>query len=584
MDSTSSSRRATADNDERNPESSRYFVAGPSVDFTRPTSSSSYDSFRANEKELLPRLEATLNGRRRAVTKESPVLTRCYSDGKIRATLTAMRDAASIVEKGDDAFVTSSIAFDELLTARDDDVSVSRVCPTWMLHVEGDPTSPPPFVTTSSDNKTTSLRQSADNCVMVRPTTLNKRICSHQGNFVQSKTSATVSSCSWTPSLTQARKRSLGVSDTTHFGSTCPADKRASVPVKMNLESLSNAVAETLRSSPPSLSTPVIDELLPRGIASVPKRTCPFQQRRSRNPGNLSLDLSQMDQTASGRRTFTTMALQRLQDQVTLCSKVTDFLYIGGAVAAKNKPLLLQNGITHVINCAAGVAPASFPEDFSYYSIKLRDHSSQDIARHFYSMFDFIERAREGGGRIFLHCVKGISRSPTMAIAYLMWHKSIGMYKALDFVRQARSVVDPNAGFIFQLTEWEQQHPDGRLRFERTIVFRLDVMYAINSDKKNKCSGQKRVENNPLFVPLLGVDERHFRDPTKDVREQCLIVASCDDMFIWCGTDVSGDHVEVAESGAAMLQRYEAFPMKCERVRQGQEPAAFWDLVSVDVR
>ena len=48
-----------------------------------------------------------------------------------------MRDAASTVEEGDDAFVTSSIAFDELLTARDDDFSASRVCPTWMLHVEG---------------------------------------------------------------------------------------------------------------------------------------------------------------------------------------------------------------------------------------------------------------------------------------------------------------------------------------------------------------------------------------------------------------------------------------------------------------
>ena len=83
MDSTSSSQEATADNDEQNPKSSRYFVSGLSLDPTRPTSSSSYESFRANEKELLLHLEATTKVRRQAVTKESPVLTRCYSDGKM---------------------------------------------------------------------------------------------------------------------------------------------------------------------------------------------------------------------------------------------------------------------------------------------------------------------------------------------------------------------------------------------------------------------------------------------------------------------------------------------------------------------
>eukprot|EP00644_Phytophthora_capsici_P014256 jgi/Phyca11/539475/estExt2_Genewise1Plus.C_PHYCAscaffold_30522 len=307
----------------------------------------------------------------------------------------------------------------------------------------------------------------------------------------------------------------------------------------------------------------------------------PPQQRRSRNPGNLSLDLSQVDQANFDPCTTTTGASKRRNDQAATCSKLTDFLYIGGAVAAKNKSLLIQNGITHVINCAASVAPASFPEAFCYFNIRLRDHSSQDIARHFYSMFDFIERARESGGRIFLHCVKGISRSPTMAIAYLMWYKNMGMYKTLDFVRQSRPIVDPNAGFIFQLTEWEQLHPEGRLKFQRTIVYRMDVAYT-KVDKMSNCNGFVAAMN-PLFVPLSGITENFFRDPTKDIGELCLIVACADYMFVWCGTDVNEDQVDVAERGAQILQRYEAFPAKCDTVRQGQEPVAFWDLVGDEV-
>ncbi|KAI9998853.1 hypothetical protein PInf_003444 [Phytophthora infestans] len=384
---------------------------------------------------------------------------------------------------------------------------------TWPLTVPRGPTSTSPAFVTKSYNNNTTPRKTSDSCAMFTPPTPNKRVCSQQG-FTQSKAGATASSGNWAPSLTQARKRSLGASDGSHFAIS----------------------------------------VLSRNSASVPKRMYP-PQRRSRNPGNLSLDLSQVDQANLDPNTTTTGATRRRNDQAAVCSKLTDFLYIGGALAAKNKSMLLQNGITHVINCAASVAPASFPDEFCYFNIRLRDHSSQDIARHFYSI----------GGRIFLHCIKGISRSPTMAIAYLMWYKNMGMYETLDFVRQSRPI-------------WEQQHPQGRLKFQRTIVFRM--AYTDNVDKGNNMVAAK----NPLFVgPLPSISDSFFRDPTKDIGELSLIVACADYMFVWCGTDVDEDQVEVAERGAQILQRYEAFPAKCDTVRQGQEPVAFWDLVGDDI-
>ncbi|KAG7385357.1 hypothetical protein PHYPSEUDO_001571 [Phytophthora pseudosyringae] len=559
--------------------------------------SNSYKPFRANA-DALPPLDSHAKVRRRA-TAGPPSLTRCYSDGKISK---AFGELLTAEESGDRQRLALSKVCPEspaltLKNPTSQKKSISPragVCPSpglhrnpflddeaWPLCVSRGPTSTSPaFVTKSYNNNTTPPRQSGDSCVMFTPPTPNKRVCSQQG-FTQSKAGATAAAGNWAPSLTQARKRSLVASDAAHFASASPSDKRASLSIEMNLESRSNAVAGALSSCSSVSSTPSVT-VLPRGSVSAPKRMYPPQQRRSRNPGNLSLDLSQVDQANFDPCTTATGASKRRNDQAAVCSKLTDFLYIGGAVAAKNKSMLIQNGITHVINCAASVAPASFPDEFCYFNIRLRDHSSQDIARHFYSMFDFIERARECGGRIFLHCVKGISRSPTMAIAYLMWYKNIGMYKALDFVRQARPIVDPNAGFIFQLTEWEQLHPEGRLKFQRTIIYRMEVAYA-NPVKSGNCNGVV-VENNPVFVgPLPSISERYFRDPTKDIGELCLIVACADYMFVWCGTDVNEDQMAVAESGAQILQRYEAFPAKCDTVRQGQEPVAFWDLVGGEI-
>lgn len=289
--------------------------------------------------------------------------------------------------------------------------------------------------------------------------------------------------------------------------------------------------------------------------------------------------MSQVDQSVPESLSAT----NQRNDQAAVCSQLTDFLFIGGAAAAKDKETLSQAGITHIINCAASVAPAFYPSEFSYYNLRLRDHSTQDIARHFYTVFDFIERARKRGGRIFVHCVKGISRSPTMAIAYLMWYKGIGMYEALEFVRQARPAVDPNAGFIFQLTEWEQLHLKGKIQLHRPIVFRIEVASSENSGS-NSCSdvtgNGTRPAERPLIVgPLSDVEEQFFHHPSDEAAALSFVVAFSDYMFIWCGQSASEQQVEAAQTASELLQAFESFPAKCDLLYEGRETPAFWNLL-----
>jgi dual specificity MAP kinase phosphatase len=80
-------------------------------------------------------------------------------------------------------------------------------------------------------------------------------------------------------------------------------------------------------------------------------------------------------------------------------------------------------GITHVINMCGVSAPNFFPAEMQYYRLPLRDHTTVDISALFFSLIFLIERARIEGGVVLIHCVKGISRSPAVAIAYLMWSK-----------------------------------------------------------------------------------------------------------------------------------------------------------------
>ena len=55
----------------------------------------------------------------------------------------------------------------------------------------------------------------------------------------------------------------------------------------------------------------------------------------------------------------------------------------------------------------------------------------------------------------------GRSRSATLTIAYLLWNEGIEntskykLYNVLDTVQAKRPIVQPNAAFIKQLVQWE---------------------------------------------------------------------------------------------------------------------------------
>jgi protein-tyrosine phosphatase len=79
----------------------------------------------------------------------------------------------------------------------------------------------------------------------------------------------------------------------------------------------------------------------------------------------------------------------------------------------------------------------AFPDLFEYLYLSLEDTSFEDISRHFDEAFAFIDSARKKGGKVFVHCFAGISRSSTIVTYYLARRFDVApIPTALQFLRR----------------------------------------------------------------------------------------------------------------------------------------------------
>ena len=126
--------------------------------------------------------------------------------------------------------------------------------------------------------------------------------------------------------------------------------------------------------------------------------------------------------------------------------------------AARNKSYLKSMGITHVVNTAEGSHFTQVDTGHWYYAeagikylgLEIMDVPHAKISVHFHAAADFIDDAIRSGGKVLVHCLMGLSRSATIAIAYLMIKRGLTVEDALKKVRKARGI-RPNDGFLRQL-------------------------------------------------------------------------------------------------------------------------------------
>uniref|UniRef100_A0A8C3P4K6 Dual specificity protein phosphatase n=1 Tax=Chrysemys picta bellii TaxID=8478 RepID=A0A8C3P4K6_CHRPI len=134
-------------------------------------------------------------------------------------------------------------------------------------------------------------------------------------------------------------------------------------------------------------------------------------------------------------------------------------LFLGDVWAARSKATLQNLNITHILNAADGPysinTGARHYKDLqvAYHGVEAFDDPSFDLSIFFYDAANFIHKAlHTPGGKVFVHCAMGISRSASLVLAFLMIHENMTLVEALKMVNSHREIC-PNTGFLSQLRD-----------------------------------------------------------------------------------------------------------------------------------
>ncbi|XP_071802917.1 dual specificity protein phosphatase 19-like [Asterias amurensis] len=131
---------------------------------------------------------------------------------------------------------------------------------------------------------------------------------------------------------------------------------------------------------------------------------------------------------------------------------------LGSQDVAANLELLQKHHVTHILNVATGIVNF-FPNQFIYKTVEILDVPETDITGYFAECFQFIDAAK-ATGKVLVHCNAGVSRSPSVVIAYLMSTEGVSLGAILDELRGERPAVRPNDGFMKCLEEYERRLKD----------------------------------------------------------------------------------------------------------------------------
>ncbi|XP_033101932.1 tyrosine-protein phosphatase vhp-1-like isoform X2 [Anneissia japonica] len=137
-------------------------------------------------------------------------------------------------------------------------------------------------------------------------------------------------------------------------------------------------------------------------------------------------------------------------------TKILSFLHLGSQQDVMNQDLMHVNGINYVLNISKTCPAPKYVPEANFCRIPIHDNYCEKILPFLQEAMAFIDKARSANGAVIIHCYAGISRSPTVAIAYIMQHLNMTSEEAYRYVKDKRPTISPNFNFLGQLLEHEK--------------------------------------------------------------------------------------------------------------------------------
>ena len=127
-------------------------------------------------------------------------------------------------------------------------------------------------------------------------------------------------------------------------------------------------------------------------------------------------------------------------------------LYISDYSTAKSAEALMAKDIKVIVNLVSHKCIHDHNASFFYENYKIADSTGQDLVSIIEDIMLTIDTHIKLGRKVVVHCSKGISRAPSVIIAYLIKIQHMQFDTAFALVKQKSPRIDPNAGFMMQLS------------------------------------------------------------------------------------------------------------------------------------
>ena len=137
-------------------------------------------------------------------------------------------------------------------------------------------------------------------------------------------------------------------------------------------------------------------------------------------------------------------------------SQLTLTIFLSCYRIASNEETIKSYGVTHVVNCAADSLFTAPSDRTKVLKLAIRDNNEQALIFYVFKVIDFMRDAEENGGKVLIHCKEGISRSPFIAAAYLMWKNGYSKQEAISLIKAKRQSSDIKLAFLIFLDGWQK--------------------------------------------------------------------------------------------------------------------------------
>ena len=150
------------------------------------------------------------------------------------------------------------------------------------------------------------------------------------------------------------------------------------------------------------------------------------------------------------------------QRQTSLSWVIPGKLAVGGIPQAADDHLTLANANIKVVLSLCAEIEGSLPEtvtrNFNCLRFILPDryYTTQVETHQLDKAVEIVHQSVQNQLPIYVHCLAGIERSPTVCIAYLCRYQNLELWEALNWVKQVHPSAMPNESQLRVLREFVQ--------------------------------------------------------------------------------------------------------------------------------